>query len=146
MSADCMSPDTPTVDSFGSPELVLHAIGRVESALTDPAAAPKQAATAPPAWLVLTPEVGDGLRDIGVGDQLLVITWLHRARRDVLRVHPQDRAELPLRGVFSTRSADRPNPLGVHPVRVTAVAPGRIQVDRLEAVDQTPIVDIKPVL
>ena len=81
-----------------------------------------------------------------MGDDLLVITWLHLGRRDVLRVHPQDRVELPLRGVFSTRSADRPNPLGLHPVRVIAVAPGRIQVDRLEAVDQTPVVDIKPVL
>jgi tRNA-Thr(GGU) m(6)t(6)A37 methyltransferase TsaA len=81
-----------------------------------------------------------------VGDALVVLTWLDRARRDLLRVHPQDRLELPLRGVFSTRSADRPNPIGLHPVRVVAVAPGRIAVDHLEAVDGTPIVDLKPAL
>lgn len=119
----------------------------MESVLRDPAAAPKQADdTAPSAWLVVAPTFHDGLSDIQLGDDLVVITWLDRARRDVLRVHPQDRIELPLRGVFSTRSADRPNPLGLHPVRVTALDTGRIQVDRLEAVDRTPIVDIKPVL
>ena len=123
----------------------LQIIGRVESPLTDPADAPKQADdSAPAAWLVLAPSMREGLSDIRVGDRLLVITWLHRARRDILRVHPQDRYELPLCGVFSTRSADRPNPLGLHPVHVIGVAAGRIQVDRIEAVDGTPIVDLKP--
>jgi tRNA-Thr(GGU) m(6)t(6)A37 methyltransferase TsaA len=136
-----------TTDSSRVPDPVLQVIGRVESPLTDPAVAPKQADdAAPSAWLVMAPEFQMGLSDVRVGDHLIVITWLHRGRRDTLRVHPQDRAELPLRGVFSTRSADRPNPLGLHPVRVTALDAGRIQVDRLEAVDQTPIVDIKPVL
>lgn len=126
---------------------VLQVIGWVASTLLDPATAPKQADdTAPPAWLVVAPDFRAGLGDIRVGDELIVITWLHRARRDCLRVHPQDRTELPLRGVFSTRSADRPNPLGLHPVRVAALDDGRIRVDRLEAVDQTPIVDIKPAL
>jgi tRNA-Thr(GGU) m(6)t(6)A37 methyltransferase TsaA len=125
----------------------LTVIGRVESPLTEPAAAPKQAdRTTPGAWLDFFPEVHDGLTDIAVGDALVVLTWLDRARRDLLRVHPQDRLELPLRGVFSTRSADRPNPIGLHPVRVVAVAPGRIAVDHLEAVDGTPIVDLKPAL
>ncbi len=136
-----------TTDRFKAAEPILRVIGRVESPLTNPSDAPKQADdTAPPAWLVLAPGVREGLSDIRVGDRLLVVTWLHRARRDVLRVHPQDRPDLPLRGVFSTRSADRPNPLGLHPVHVTAVAAGRIQVDRLEAVDGTPIIDLKPEL
>lgn len=125
----------------------LQVIGRVESPLIDPAAAPKQAdQKAPAAWLIFSPAVHEGLTDIVVGDSLIVITWLHLAQRDVLRVHPQDRLELPLRGVFSTRSADRPNPLGVHPVRVVALDQGRIGVDRLEAVNGTPIVDLKPTL
>jgi tRNA-Thr(GGU) m(6)t(6)A37 methyltransferase TsaA len=125
----------------------LQVIGYVESPLTDPAVAPKQADdTAPAAWLVFSPAVHEGLTDIAVGDTLIVLTWLHLAQRDVLRVHPQDRYELPLRGVFSTRSADRPNPLGLHPVRVVALEPGRIGVDRLEAVNGTPIVDLKVTL
>jgi len=133
--------------SSGVHSPVLHVIGRVQSSLTDPATAPKQADdTAPSAWLVIAPTVRMGLCDVRVGDDLIVITWLHRGRRDILHVHPQDRTELPPRGVFSTRSSDRPNPLGLHPVRVIALDIGRIQVDRLEAVDQTPIVDIKPVL
>lgn len=135
-----------TTDSSGASP-VLQVIGRVQSSLTDPATAPKQAdETAPSAWLVMAPKFRAGLSDVRVGDDLVVITWLHRGRRDILSVHPQDRTELPLRGVFSTRSADRPNPLGLHPVRVIALDVGRIQVDRLEAVDQTPIVDIKPVM
>jgi tRNA-Thr(GGU) m(6)t(6)A37 methyltransferase TsaA len=136
-----------TGNDLGSEAPVLQLIGRVESSLTDPATAPKQAdASAPPAWLALDPRVREGLRDVAVGDELLVITWLHRADRNTLSVHPQDRTELPLRGVFSTRSADRPNPLGVHPVRVIGREVDRIQVDRLEAVDETPVVDIKPVI
>jgi len=136
-----------TTDSSGSHRPVLDVIGRVQSSLTDPATAPKQADdTAPSAWLTVTPKFRAGLSDVRVGDSLIVITWLHKGRRDILRVHPQDRTELPLCGVFSTRSADRPNPLGLHPVRVIALDVGRIQVDRLEAVDQTPIVDIKPAL
>ena len=125
----------------------LTPIGVVESALTDPAAAPKQGhEDGPDAWLVFEPGVADGLSDVGPGDRIIVLTWLDRAGRDVLRVHPRDDPANPLRGVFSTRSADRPNPIGLHPVEVLAVDGLRIQVSGLEAVDGTPIVDVKPVL
>ena len=125
----------------------LHPIGRVSSPLTDPAAAPKQGHEgSPEAWLVFDPAVADGLRDVGPGDELLVLTWLDRARRDVLAVHPRDDPANPVRGVFSTRSADRPNPIGVHPVRVVEVDGLQVRVRDLEAVDGTPIVDVKPVL
>jgi tRNA-Thr(GGU) m(6)t(6)A37 methyltransferase TsaA len=122
-------------------------IGRVESSLTDPAAAPRQGDEgAPEAWLVFEPHVLDGLESIRPGDQAIVLTWLHRARRDVLRVHPRDDVANPLQGVFSTRSADRPNPIGVHPVEILEVDRLRIRVRNLEAVDGTPIVDVKPVI
>jgi tRNA-Thr(GGU) m(6)t(6)A37 methyltransferase TsaA len=122
-------------------------IGRVESPLVDPVTAPKQGHEgAPDAWLVFEPAVQEGLRDLTVGDEVLVLTWLHLARRDVLAVHPRDDPATPERGVFSTRSADRPNPIGLHRVEIVAVDGGRIRVRNLEAVDGTPIVDIKPVL
>ena len=122
-------------------------IGRVESPLTDPAAAPKQGNEGGSvAWLVFEPGVLDGLRDVAPGDRVIVLTWLHHADRDVLRVHPRDDATNPLRGVFSTRSADRPNPIGLHPVEVVSIDRHRIQVRNLEAVDGTPILDLKPVL
>jgi tRNA-Thr(GGU) m(6)t(6)A37 methyltransferase TsaA len=125
----------------------LTPIGRVESPLTDPASAPKQGHEgAPDAWIAFDASVADGLADVAVGDRLIVLTWLDRARRDVLRVHPRDDAANPLRGVFSTRSADRPNPIGLHTVEVRAVDGLRIQVRDLEAVDGTPVLDIKPVL
>jgi tRNA-Thr(GGU) m(6)t(6)A37 methyltransferase TsaA len=122
-------------------------IGRVESPLDDPALAPKQGHEgAPDADLVFDPGVREGLGDIRVGDRLIVITWLDRARRDVLRVHPRDDATNPLRGVFSTRSADRPNPIGLHPVEVVSVDGERIRVRDLEALNGTPILDVKPAL
>jgi tRNA-Thr(GGU) m(6)t(6)A37 methyltransferase TsaA len=122
-------------------------IGWVESPLIDRDTAPKQGHEgAPDAWLVFAPAVCEGLRDLAAGDQIIVLTWLHLARRDVLVVHPRDDPANPERGVFSTRSADRPNPIGLHPVEIVAVAAGRIQVRNLEAVDGTPIVDVKPVL
>jgi tRNA-Thr(GGU) m(6)t(6)A37 methyltransferase TsaA len=125
----------------------LTPIGRVESALTDRAAAPKQGNEgAPDAWLGFDPSVRDALADLRPGDRVIVLTWLHEARRDVLRVHPRDDPANPLRGVFSTRSQDRPNPIGLHPVEVLAVEGDRIHVRGLEAVDGTPIVDLKPVL
>jgi tRNA-Thr(GGU) m(6)t(6)A37 methyltransferase TsaA len=120
-------------------------IGWVESSLTDPASAPKQGSEgAPDAWLVFEPGVLDGLRDIREGDRLVLLTWLDRARRDVLRVHPRDDMANPERGVFSTRSADRPNPIGLHPVEVLSVDGVRLRVRGLEAVDGTPILDVKP--
>ena len=122
-------------------------IGRVESSLTDPASAPKQGHEgAPDAWLVFEPDVVEGLGDVRVGDRVIVVTWLDRARRDVLQVHPRDDPAQPLRGVFSTRSADRPNPIGLHPAEVLAVDGPRILVGGIEAVDGTPILDLKPQL
>jgi tRNA-Thr(GGU) m(6)t(6)A37 methyltransferase TsaA len=129
-------------------ELVeLTPIGRVESPLTDPASAPKQGSEgAPEAWLAFEPGVREGLADVRPGEEVIVLTWLDRARRDVLRVHPRDDPANPLRGVFSTRSADRPNPIGLHRVEVASVDGVRIRVRNLEAVDGTPILDLKPVL
>lgn len=122
-------------------------IGEVESPLTDPASAPKQGDEgAPDAWLVLDPAVLEGLQGIRPGDQVILLTWLDRARRDVLRVHPRDDVANPLQGVFNTRSADRPNPIGLHQVEIASIDGRRIRVRNLEAVDGTPIVDIKPVL
>ena len=125
----------------------LRPIGRVESPLAEPAAAPKQADEgAPAAWLVFDASVAAGLRDLRAGDEVLVLTWLDRARRDVLVVHPRDDPAAPETGVFSTRSADRPNPIGIHPTTIVAVEELRVRVAALEAVDGTPVVDVKPVL
>jgi tRNA-Thr(GGU) m(6)t(6)A37 methyltransferase TsaA len=125
----------------------LTPIGRVESELTDQALAPKQGLEgAPDAWLVFEPTVLDALEGIEPGAEVIVLTWLDRARRDVLRVHPRDDLANPLTGVFSTRSADRPNPIGLHPVQVASVEGARVRVRGLEAIDGTPIVDVKPVL
>ena len=125
----------------------LAPIGVVSSPLTDPAAAPKQGSEgAPDAWLVLEPGVAAGLDGMRPGDEIIVLTWLHRARRDVLRVHPRDDRSNPERGVFTTRSADRPNPIGLHRVEVAAIDGARVRVRGLEAIDGTPVVDLKPVL
>jgi tRNA-Thr(GGU) m(6)t(6)A37 methyltransferase TsaA len=125
----------------------LTPIGWVESELTDRASAPKQGVEgAPDAWLVFEASVLDGLDGLEPGAEIIVLTWLHRAARDVLRVHPRDDPATPLRGVFNTRSADRPNPIGLHPVQVVSVDGPRVRVRNLEAVDGTPIVDVKPVL
>ncbi|HSD76369.1 MAG TPA: tRNA (N6-threonylcarbamoyladenosine(37)-N6)-methyltransferase TrmO [Solirubrobacteraceae bacterium] len=130
-----------------SPTLELTPIGHVESELTDAAAAPKQGPEgAPDAWLIFDAAVLDGLDGIGPGDRVIVLTWLDRARRDVLRVHPRDDVANPERGVFGTRSADRPNPIGLHPVEVVSVDGARLRVRHLEALDGTPIVDVKPLL
>ena len=98
---------------------------------------------APDAWLEVSTEFADALRGVAVGDELVLITWLHLASRDVLQTHPRNDPSLPLTGVFLTRSPDRPNPLGLHRVRVMAVDGARIQVGPLEALDGTPVVDIK---
>ncbi|GAA4455289.1 tRNA (N6-threonylcarbamoyladenosine(37)-N6)-methyltransferase TrmO [Phytohabitans houttuyneae] len=125
----------------------IHPIGYVESPLADPAAAPKQGVEgAPEATLVFRPEMAEGLADLAAGDEVWVLTWLHKARRDVLAVHPRDDPATPLTGVFSTRSQDRPNPVGLHRVRVVAVGGTRVRVRDLEAVDGTPVVDVKPVI
>ena len=122
-------------------------IGRVESPLTDLDAAPRQADEgAPEAWLVFDTEVAEGLRTLRPGDHLVVLTWLDRARRDVLTVHPRGDLSRAPEGVFSTRSAHRPNPIGLHEVEITAIEGRRVRVRSLEALDGTPILDVKPVL
>jgi tRNA-Thr(GGU) m(6)t(6)A37 methyltransferase TsaA len=125
----------------------LTPIGSVESSLTDRETAPKQGDEgAPDAWLVFEPSVVEGLQGISAGDRVIVLTWLDRAARDVLRVHPRDDLSRPLEGVFNTRSSDRPNPIGLHEVEVLAIDGERVRVRSLEALDGTPIVDVKPVL
>jgi tRNA-Thr(GGU) m(6)t(6)A37 methyltransferase TsaA len=125
----------------------LTPVGTVQSPLTDVAAAPNQGDEgAPDAWLVFDPAVGEALDGIRAGDDILVLTWLDRARRDVLRVHPRGDLSRPEQGVFATRSPDRPNPIGLHRVPVLAVDGLRVHVGDLEAVDGTPILDVKPVL
>jgi tRNA-Thr(GGU) m(6)t(6)A37 methyltransferase TsaA len=126
---------------------VLQPVGRVESSLVDRKRAPLQADEgAPDAWLVFEPAVRRALHDVQVGSEVLVLTWLDRARRDVLAVHPRGDATRPLTGVFSTRSPDRPNPIGLHRVTIVAIDDLRVQVRNLEALEGTPILDLKPVL
>jgi tRNA-Thr(GGU) m(6)t(6)A37 methyltransferase TsaA len=130
-----------------TPSLVLEPIGRVESPLVDPGRAPLQGDEgAPDAWLVFDDRVSAGLRELRAGADISVFTWLDRARRDVLRVHPRGDESRPETGVFSTRSPDRPNPIGLHRVKILAIGGTRIQVRNLEALDGTPVLDVKPVL
>ena len=125
----------------------VHPVAWVESALTELDTAPNQGdEDAPDAVLVFDAAVAEATNDIGVGDQLLVLTWLDRARRDVLSVHPRGDERRPLTGVFSTRSPHRPNPIGLHRVRVVSVDGLRVRVGPLEAIDGTPVLDVKPVL
>lgn len=126
----------------------LTPIGYVNSVLVDRAHAPKQGHEgAPDAWIVFDPAFREGLRDLRVGDEVLVFTWLHQSDRTVLSVHPRGDPNNPLTGVFSTRSPDRPNPMGLHRVRIVETDGSlRFKVQNLEAVDGTPIIDVKPVL
>lgn len=124
----------------------VNPIGHVVSRLVNRTQAPKQGQEgAPEAWLVFNADVVAGIRDLTVGTDILVLTWLHQADRDVLAVHPRDNPDNPLTGVFSTRSADRPNPIGLHRVRVLEIDGFMVRVRAIEAVDRTPIIDIKPV-
>jgi tRNA-Thr(GGU) m(6)t(6)A37 methyltransferase TsaA len=125
----------------------LTPIGTVESPLTDPASAPNQGDEgAPDAWLAFRPSLRDALGGIRAGDDVIVLTWLDRARRDVLRVHPRGDVSRPQQGVFSTRSPHRPNPIGLHRVEVASIDGDKVRVRNLEAVHGTPIIDVKPVL
>jgi tRNA-Thr(GGU) m(6)t(6)A37 methyltransferase TsaA len=136
-----------TREGMEQARLEVMPIGEVESPLTDPASAPKQGHEgAPNAWLVFDPAVLEGLQGIRPGDRIIVLTWLDRARRDVLRVHPRDVITNPLQGVFNTRSADRPNPIGLHEVEVVSIDGRRVLVRNLEALDGTPIIDVKPMI
>ena len=125
----------------------LQPIGFIHSSLQNREDAPKQGCEgAPDAWLEVKPEFADALDGISVDDELIVITWFHKSNRETLRVHPRGDHNNPLTGVFATRSPDRPNPLGLHPVTVLEISENRLLIGPIEAIDGTPIVDIKPVL
>jgi tRNA-Thr(GGU) m(6)t(6)A37 methyltransferase TsaA len=132
---------------MGEATYMLRPVGRVESSLTDPDLAPRQGDEgAPDAWLVLEPEMTGAMAGLTEGAEVIVLTWLDRASRDVLQVHPRGERHRPVQGVFSTRSQDRPNPIGLHTVLIRRIEGTRIAVSNLEAVDRTPVLDIKPVL
>jgi len=125
----------------------LRPIGLIRSSLTSRKDAPKQGDEgAPDVWLEIYPWAANGLLRMAVGDEVLVITWLHQGRRETLQVHPRGDAANPLTGVFATRSPDRPNPLGLHPVVVREIDGSRLRIGPMEAIDGTPVIDIKPVL
>ena len=125
----------------------IRPVGRVESPLTDPASAPKQGDEgAPEATIVIEPQFAPALDGIAAGDDVLVFTWLDRADRETLSVHPRGDSSRPRTGVFATRSPHRPNPIGLHRVRVLAIAADRLRVADLEALDGTPVLDLKPVM
>ena len=126
---------------------LVELIGVIRSSLSSRDAAPHQGYEgAPDAWIEVGPEFEGGLRGIAAGDEIIIITWFHKAHRDILQVHPRRDMDKPLTGVFSTRSPDRPNPLGLHRVMVRELIGNRLKVGPLEAIDGTPVVDIKPVL
>ena len=128
-------------------QYVVQPIGRVESPLTDLDQAPKQGDEgSPDAWLVFDQAISAGLRGLRPGTDVLVLTWLDRARRDVLAVHPRGDASRPETGVFNTRSPDRPNPIGLHRVSIEAIEGARLLVRNMEALNGTPILDVKPLL
>jgi tRNA-Thr(GGU) m(6)t(6)A37 methyltransferase TsaA len=125
----------------------LNPIGFIRSSLTDRRDAPMQSYEgAPDAWLDVNPDLAQALQGLAEGDEVILITWLHQAARDVLEVHPRGDRRNPLTGVFATRSPDRPNPLGLHRVRIRSIEGTRLKVGPLEAIDGTPVVDMKPVL
>jgi tRNA-Thr(GGU) m(6)t(6)A37 methyltransferase TsaA len=126
---------------------LLRRIGIVESPLIRREEAPRQGDEgAPDSWIVLDPDIRAAARDLAAGSDVLVLTWLHLADRDVLAVHPRSDASRPITGVFSTRSPDRPNPIGLHRVTIMSIDDLRLRVSQLEALDGTPVIDIKPVL
>jgi tRNA-Thr(GGU) m(6)t(6)A37 methyltransferase TsaA len=131
----------------GGRRAAVRPIGVIRSVLKSRASAPKQGREgAPDAWLEVSPFAAEGLEGLAAGDDIIVVTWFHRARRDVLKVYPRSDRTRPLTGVFATRSPDRPNPLGLHRVTVRRIAGSRLRIGPIEAIDGTPVVDIKPVL
>jgi tRNA-Thr(GGU) m(6)t(6)A37 methyltransferase TsaA len=125
----------------------IRPIGVIRSELSSREEAPKQANEgAPDAWIDVDPAFGEGLEGIRPGSDIIVITWFHQASRDLLKVHPRGDESRPMTGVFTTRSPDRPNPLGLHRVKVLEIVGNRIKVGSLEAIDGTPVIDIKPVI
>jgi tRNA-Thr(GGU) m(6)t(6)A37 methyltransferase TsaA len=132
---------------FSSTDFIVRPIGRVESRLVSTADAPRQGDEgAPEAYLILDSDVQAGLNGIATGADLIVLTWLHQADRTILTVHPRGDVSRPEQGVFSTRSASRPNPVGLHRVHVLGIDEVRLHVSGLEAIDGTPIIDLKPIL
>jgi len=126
---------------------LLRPIGVIRSTLKTRSEAPKQGSEgAPDAWLELSPFAAPALDGLMAGDDILIMTWLHRARRDVLKVHPRSDRRRPLTGVFATRSPDRPNPVGLHRVNIRRIVKNRLRIGPIEAIDGTPVIDIKPVL
>lgn len=126
---------------------LLRPIGVIRSALRTRGQAPKQGSEgAPDAWLEVRPFAVEALDGLAAGDEVVVLTWLHRARRDALKVHPRSDRARPLTGVFATRSPDRPNPLGLHRVTIRKIGKARLRIGPIEALDGTPVLDIKPVL
>jgi tRNA-Thr(GGU) m(6)t(6)A37 methyltransferase TsaA len=131
----------------GNSRVQLRPIGFIRSSVKMRSQAPRQGGEgAPDVWLDVEPRVADGLDRMAVGDKIIVITWLHQARRNVLKVHPRSDPEQRLTGVFATRSPDRPNPLGLHLVTIRKIVKNRLRVGPIEAIDGTPVVDIKPML
>jgi tRNA-Thr(GGU) m(6)t(6)A37 methyltransferase TsaA len=136
----------PGEEAIGG-EVVVVPVGYVESILRAGEPVPSQPDEgAPPATLVFGHRFALALQDVAVGDEILVLTWLHQADRDALVVHPRGDATRPAQGVFTTRSPDRPNPIGLHHTRITAIDGTRVAVDALEVFDGTPVIDVKPVL
>ncbi len=124
----------------------LRPIGVIRSTIKLRKNAPKQGSEgAPDAWLQIRPFAAHALEGLAEGDEIILLTWLHKARRDVLKVHPRGNRQNPLTGVFATRSPDRPNPIGVHPVTIRRIEKNRLLVGPIEAIDSTPVLDIKPV-
>jgi tRNA-Thr(GGU) m(6)t(6)A37 methyltransferase TsaA len=137
----------PAATVANDPALLLRPIGRVESPLLERADAPKQGDEgSPAAFLLFDDDLRAGIRDLTVGSDVLVLTWFDRADREVLLVHPRGDRARPATGVFSTRSPDRPNPIGLHRVTITAIDGPRVGVQHLEALNGTPILDVKPIL
>jgi tRNA-Thr(GGU) m(6)t(6)A37 methyltransferase TsaA len=132
---------------MSEPTYQLQPVGWVESSLTDRDTAPRQGDEgAPLARVAFRPELREAAADLRIGDEVLVLTWLHQGRRDVLSVHPRDDTHRPRQGVFLTRSADRPNPIALHAVTIVGVEGDVVTVRNLEAIDGTPVLDVKPVL
>ena len=127
--------------------LQLKPIGVIRSSIKERSQAPKQGLEgAPDAWIEVKPFARRAVDGLAVGDEIVVLTWLHRAKRDVMKVHPRSDPKRRLTGVFATRSPDRPNPIGLHAVTVQKIGGGRLLVGPIEAIDGTPVVDIKPVI
>ena len=132
-------------ETGGNP--LLRPIGMIRSVIKERSKAPKQGSEgAPDGWLEVEPFAMEALDGLAPGDEIIILTWLHQARRDVLKVHPRSDPRNPLTGVFATRSPDRPNPIGLHPVTVREIAKNRLRIGPIEVIDGTPVIDIKPVL